>query len=81
MYRNKSSWHQLCHSSSLISIFYIYINFILKEKRNKVREKEKESKKYIENTSMNKKIQLCTGIKAAGINYAAVRTYINFLYI
>ena len=53
----------------------------MKEKRNKIREKEKESKKYIENTSMNKKIQLCTGIKAAGINYAAVRTYINFLYI
>ena len=56
-----------------ISIFYIYKSFILKEKRNKVREKEKESKKYIENKLMNNRIQLCTGIKAAGTNCAAVR--------
>ena len=45
----------------------------MKKKLNKIREKEKESKRYIENTSMNKKIQVCTGIKAAGINYATVR--------
>ena len=43
------------------------------KKRNKVREKEKESKKYIENKLMNTRIQLCTGIKAAGTNCAAVR--------
>ena len=59
-----------------ISIFYIYKSFILKEKRNKLREKEKESKKYIENKLMNTRIQLCTGIKAAGINCAAVRAHI-----
>ena len=40
-----------------ISIFYIYKSFILKEKLNKVREKEKESKKYIENKLMNTRIQ------------------------
>ena len=73
MYRNKSSWHQLCRSSNLYQFFCIYTSFILKKKLNKIREKEKESKRYIENTSMNKKIQLCIGIKAAGINYATVR--------
>ena len=56
-----------------ISIFYIYKSFILKEKRNKVREKEKESKKYIKNKLMNTRIQLCTEIKAAGTNYAVVQ--------
>ena len=56
-----------------ISIFYIYKGFILKEKLNKVREKEKESKKCIENKLMNTRIQLCTGIKAAGTNCAAAR--------
>ena len=56
-----------------ISIFYIYKSFILKEKRNKLREKEKESKKYIENKLMNTRIQLCTGIKAAGTNCATVQ--------
>ena len=55
-----------------ISIFYIYKSFILKEKRNKVREKEKESKKYIENKLINTRIQLCTEIKTVGTNYTAV---------
>ena len=73
MYRNKSSWHQLCRSSNLYQFFCIYTSFILKEKLNKIREKEKESKKYIENKLMNTRIQLCTGIKAAGTNCAAVR--------
>ena len=45
----------------------------MKEKRNKLREKEKESKKYIENKLMNTRIQLCTGIKAASTNCAAVQ--------
>ena len=61
------------------SILYIYKSFILKErekKRNKVREKEKKSQKYIENKLMYKKIQFGTGIKAAGINCAAVRAHI-----
>ena len=58
----------------------------MKKKLKKIREKEKESKRYIENTSMNKKIQVCTGIKAAGINYATIRApnqffiYIKVLY-
>ena len=45
----------------------------MKEKRNKVREKEKESKKYIENKLMNTRIQLCTRIKITGTNCAVVQ--------